>query len=655
MKKRQPPQNTSSRKQLPNNNLFFTVEDIARFLLESYGNSSSSIVIYEDDAPNYLIGTSTGIDAAIFMLTEDLTQSCPMDRGEDAPCTPVRVSVLDIDDGGDDMNQEKGDTLTTSPSDSMNLVLARAAQRHMEAGYPQNLLSLKGSDDTIKSQVYVSQSTLYTQPGAELTWRIIIVAPGASSDTDAITLDTNSSLVVGIAVVGALGILICSVFLYIFYTKRLEKAVVYADWRFTCAFICGCILLNASTFTLLGENTDGMCLLRLWTFHICIVMTLSPLFVKVWRIYKLVGSQNLRRHTIPNSQAGLYTMPMIVTQVAILVVFTLVDPPRQMEIIEEDGGLVLQRIVCGSDSDALFYTLGAYEGIFVFVGCFLAYLTRKLQDDFGESKQLIFSMYNIAFVGIMVVIIVQVAGLDGNGQSMMQAVGVFWGTITSTGAFVIPRLIQIREGQRESRNIPGRGNGNVRISGLDFPISDFRTSHNFSAAVGRPSVSADYTLPATSGASELFTKEVQVSGDQTSTPSLSNVMRNDDDGDDDKGSHTSETQLVLSNLDDEHTCAPSPYSVTHDDEEEKGGGQTLEPKQTQFLTPHHHLVDERAACVPSHNTAVTQKEAEEDVPIPNQSVSSLVGEQAPPSLGGQEKEAFSLSFSKRVDWTGIVS
>lgn len=306
-------------------------------------------MIYEDDAPNYLIGTSTGIDSANFMLTDDLTQPCPVDRGNNVPCTPVRVAVLDI--GGGVMNQD-GDmtttTTTSTASNPMNLVLARAAQRHMEAGYPQNLLSLKGSENTIKSQVYVSQSTLYTQPGAELAWRIIIVAPGASSVSDSITLDTNSSLVVGIAIVGALGVFICSAFLYIFYSKRLEKAVVFADWRFTCAFICGCILLNGSTFTLLGENTDFMCMLRLWTFHIFLVLTLSPLFVKVWRIYKLVGTQNLRRYTIPNSRAGLYTMPMIVIQVVILLVFTFVDPPRQMEIIEENGSFVVQRIVCGS-------------------------------------------------------------------------------------------------------------------------------------------------------------------------------------------------------------------------------------------------------------------------------------------------------------------
>jgi hypothetical protein len=154
----------------------------------------------------------------------------------------------------------------------------------------------------------------------------------------------------------------------------------------------------------------------------------------------------------------------------------------------------------------------------------------------------------------------------------------------------------------------------------------------------------------------LFSKEVQGSGDQSSTPSL-NVVGNDDDGDD-KGSHTSgpkQTKVAMSLLDDQDTCSPSPNSVTHADEEEKDGGHTQELKQAQLFTSHDHLDNEGAACVPSPNTTITQRGAWEDDRIPNQSVSLLVGEQEPPSLEGQEKEAFPLSSTKQVDWTGLIS
>lgn len=406
------------------------MEDISQFLIESYGNSSTSVVIYEVAEPNYLIGVSTGSDSARMFLSSDLTKPCPVDRGDDIPCTPVRISVRDLEG---DANHDK--------------VLVASSQRHKEAGYPQDLLSVKVSNN-IDSMVYVSQSTLYAQSGTELAWRVIIVSPGAKSDTDGIT--KGDQLLVAICVVGALGFCTCSIFFYIMHQKRRDRAVVFGDWRFTCGFILGCVLLNGSTFTLIGENTDTTCLLRMWSFHLFFVMALSPLFVKIWRIYKLAGSLNLRRNAITNSRAVMYTLPITLCQGVILLVFTFVDPPKQTEIIESDGGVVVQRIVCATNTDAFVITQAIFEAGFVFIGCVLAYLTRNTEDDlFGESKQLIFSMYNIAFVGIIVVVIVSVADLDGNGQSIMQAIGVFWGTVFSTGAFAIPCLL--RHMRRESR------------------------------------------------------------------------------------------------------------------------------------------------------------------------------------------------------------
>jgi hypothetical protein len=199
----------------------------------------------------------------------------------------------------------------------------------------------------------------------------------------------------------------------------------------------------------------------MWTFHLFFAMTLAPLFVKIWRIRQLIGMSRIRRTTISNEQAAMHTMPMILGQAVILTIFTFVDPPKQTEIIENVDGVVLQRIVCDTDTDALFITELMFEAACVIVGCTLAYLTRNLNDEFGEAKQLIFAMYNIALIGVIVILVMQVADIDGNGRSILQAVGVFWATVFSTAAFVIPRLLQVHRDQRA-----GRGRNRVVVSGI---------------------------------------------------------------------------------------------------------------------------------------------------------------------------------------------
>eukprot|EP00538_Stauroneis_constricta_P000553 CAMPEP_0119572284 /NCGR_PEP_ID=MMETSP1352-20130426/44544_1 /TAXON_ID=265584 /ORGANISM="Stauroneis constricta, Strain CCMP1120" /LENGTH=998 /DNA_ID=CAMNT_0007621969 /DNA_START=74 /DNA_END=3067 /DNA_ORIENTATION=+ len=432
----------------------YQFENIVQFLVDNYQNTTTSVFIYEDASPHYVIGSSTGSQVARNFLTEDLTQPCPVDRGEEVPCTPVRTKMADLS------------------GDPMDPVLVEAYQKHLAQDYPREVLSVT-IDDSANSGVFVSQSAVYEQVGTELKWRVIVVAPGARSKNDAIIRGTDA--IIPLCTIAATGFVVCAAFLFALFTKRKQKAIIFADWRFTSAFVFGCALLNLSSFTLLGENTDSMCLVRMWTFHLSFVIALAPLFVKIWRIKQLVGNDNLLRRTkITNLQAALYTTPMILGQVIILAAFTAIDPPVSTKAIENIDGVLTQKTVCESEQTSFFITIVVYEAGFVFSGCILAYLTRDLHDDFGESKQLIFAMYNIALVGIITVVVLRVADLSGNAQSLMQAVGVLWGTGFSTAAFVIPRMIQ----SRQRRGTSCSRFGTTHVSGFDRSPLDSSTAVN---------------------------------------------------------------------------------------------------------------------------------------------------------------------------------
>eukprot|EP00567_Pseudictyota_dubia_P008211 CAMPEP_0197434494 /NCGR_PEP_ID=MMETSP1175-20131217/2209_1 /TAXON_ID=1003142 /ORGANISM="Triceratium dubium, Strain CCMP147" /LENGTH=133 /DNA_ID=CAMNT_0042963237 /DNA_START=25 /DNA_END=427 /DNA_ORIENTATION=- len=53
--------------------------------------------------------------------------------------------------------------------------------------------------------------------------------------------------------------------------------------------------------TLVGPNTDALCLTRLWSFHLLFVIALAPLLVKVYRMHRLVGKRRLNRESINTS------------------------------------------------------------------------------------------------------------------------------------------------------------------------------------------------------------------------------------------------------------------------------------------------------------------------------------------------------------------
>jgi len=414
----------------------YTFENITEFLIKNYLNSSTAVAIFEDDEPNNMIGSSTGSKAARKVLRSDKSQPCP-DVNRDT-CTADRIKMSDLG------------AISGVPIDA---VLSEAFERQKAADFPPaELVTVKVTYDQSasgRSEVYVSQTQPFELPDAKLTWRIMIVSPTSLSEDDAILPgDSLFGFMIG---VGVAGFAVCLTFFYMYYKRRHLRAIVVSDWRFTGAFLLGCALLNTATFTSLGPNTDGTCMLRMWVFHLLFATTFSPLLVKTWRMWKLAeGGRTYTRVIISHQQAFFMCFPIPLAQLFILVTFSAIDPYRQADIIENSGPGVTHRFICSHDTLAFLITELIFGGGVVLLGCILAFKTRNLRGNFGEAKQLIICMYDIALVGSVTVIVTMVmgAGANGTGQAserMLKAVGAFWVTTFSCCAFVVPRLIQARD------------------------------------------------------------------------------------------------------------------------------------------------------------------------------------------------------------------
>lgn len=238
----------------------------------------------------------------------------------------------------------------------------------------------------------------------------------------------------------------------------------YSDWRFTGAFIFNCALLNLACLSFIGPNTNELCLLQMWIMNLFYICVLAPLFVKTYRMYLLVGTQRVRRQNIPHSKTFFMMVPFILVEILILLIFTFVDPSKKTSIIEQYGSDIIYREVCSHETAAFFWTQCVYEGGLLLIGCYLAYKTRNMNEEFGESKQLIFSMYNIAFVASIIIIVANVVDVYERALCILLTVGVFWCTIFSSGVFVLPRLLQVKE------RLGGGENGRrITVTGVSTP------------------------------------------------------------------------------------------------------------------------------------------------------------------------------------------
>ena len=201
-------------------------------------------------------------------------------------------------------------------------------------------------------------------------------------------------------------------------------------------------------------------------------------------MWRLVGTSNVQRKTISNIQTVLYALPMIGLQVLILTTISLTDPPLQTEETKVSDGTLTQHIVCSHNTVALPVVEIIYEAGLVLTGCILSFQTRHMDARFGESKQLIFSMYTWGLVGFAFLVVAAVAEITPNGVSLLQGVGTFWVTAFSSAAFVIPRLLQVRKDDSVRKST---GQGRVSVSGFGAslggqPASIMRASSRRSSA-----------------------------------------------------------------------------------------------------------------------------------------------------------------------------
>ena len=448
----------------------YTFDDINRFLVESYGAGAMEtqenyqetyVVIYEASEPHYMVASSTGRSAANKVLEADESVTCPDDADDNIGCVVKRIAMEDLK--GKDFDD----------------ILQKSHMAQHVLDYPRELVSFQMSDEP-GSEAYASQASFYSS-GDDLEWIILVISPVEKSTSDALT--KSEGLFGVVCVIGSLGFLLCLAMFFSFFFKRKSRAIILADWRFTSAFLMGCALLNISSFTFLGENTEALCLARMWVFHFLFALVLSPLFVKIYRMYRLVGTPNRNPAIISNPQAVAMSLPIVLVQVIILAIFTIVDPPTPEDIIVVEDTYVTQRVECTTDSNAFTFTVLGFECGLVLIGCVLAFITRNLDSGFGQAKELGFAMYNIAFIGAIIAVITFAMDIDMTGQIVLFSMGIFCGSVFSSAAFVLPRLIQ---SQQETQIVPARRATNKAGTSKKPAKSSKKQSRvNFSEDVGR--------------------------------------------------------------------------------------------------------------------------------------------------------------------------
>lgn len=130
-----------------------------------------------------------------------------------------------------------------------------------------------------------------------------------------------------------------------------------------------------------------------------------------------------------------------------------------------------------------------FEGGLVLIGCVLAFQTRNLGSALGEAKQLIFAMYNVALCAVIVLLMGSTMGIDQKSVYVIMTVGVFWSTVFSSCAFVLPRIMQVQRNSIRRRSCQSATSSYYHQNGISC---SFRPTSRMTAPLHQSSAPTMY-------------------------------------------------------------------------------------------------------------------------------------------------------------------
>ncbi|XP_040272498.1 extracellular calcium-sensing receptor-like [Bufo bufo] len=202
----------------------------------------------------------------------------------------------------------------------------------------------------------------------------------------------------------------------LFIHYRTTPIVRANNYSLSCLLLLSLLLCFLCSLVFIGYPHHEKCILRQVTFGVVFALCVSCILAKTIMVvlaFKATRPDSqLRKWTSPRV-SYLIVISCIIIQTFLCIMWLSFSPPF-LEVKSETNSAVLI-IECNEGSSLAFWSMLGYLGLLAFISFIVAFLARRLPDNFNEAKFITFSM--LAFLSVWMSYIP--ASLSSRGKYMV--------------------------------------------------------------------------------------------------------------------------------------------------------------------------------------------------------------------------------------------
>ncbi|XP_027136501.1 extracellular calcium-sensing receptor-like [Larimichthys crocea] len=198
---------------------------------------------------------------------------------------------------------------------------------------------------------------------------------------------------IALTVVSLLGASLSLATMVVFIRYRETPVIKASNSELSCFLLFSLFLCFLCPLTFIGRPTVWTCMLRHTafgvTFAFCISCVLGKTIVVVTAFKASVPGSKVAAKFGP-AQQRIIVCSCTLIQILICILWLKLNPPFPDMVFKYSNKKIV--LECNTGSEAAFYAVLGYIGILAITCLVLAFLARKLPDNFNEAKFITFSM-----------------------------------------------------------------------------------------------------------------------------------------------------------------------------------------------------------------------------------------------------------------------